>query len=253
MQSDEFKGKVVLVTGGSSGIGLASARAFLAHGADRVYVTGRNAARLDQAASELGPRAIPVVVVSADPAQLEQLAERLQRDEQWLDALFVNAGVAHHNALGDTLLSDYERIFRTNVQGVFFTVQALLPRLRDGGNIVLNASIASSKGMGNLSLYNASKAAVRSFARSWATDLKSRQIRVNAVSPGVTLTAIQRGGLGMNTEQIDQLAEYMKHATPAGRMADPKEIAAAVLYLASDAASYVNGVELAVDGGMAQV
>lgn len=253
MQNTTFENKTILVTGASSGIGLASAKAFLAQGAERVYLTGRDAAKLDKVASALGPRAVPVVADSSNLLQLTALAERLEKEGQQLDVLFVNAGVAHYNVMGLTTQGEYDTLFRTNVQGVFFTVQTLLPYLKDGGSIVLNASVASSKGMGNLSLYSATKAAVRSFARSWATDLKPRRIRVNAISPGVTLTAIQQGGLGLSDEQLAQMEGWMRDAAPSGRAAQPDEIAAGVLFLASDAASYVNGVELAVDGGLAQI
>ncbi|RTL01138.1 MAG: SDR family oxidoreductase, partial [Neisseriaceae bacterium] len=164
-----------------------------------------------------------------------------------------NAGVAHYNQTGSTSESEYLRIFDTNVKGLFFTVQTLLPLLKNGSSIVLNASVAANKGMDNMSLYSASKAAVRSFARTWASELRSQKIRVNTISPGVTLTNIQKNGLGLNDEQIAGFDGFLQQACPAGRMASPDEIAAAVLFLASPAASYVNGVELAVDGGFTQI
>ncbi len=249
----QFHDKTALVTGASSGIGFATAQALLAHGAARVYITGRDLARLTAAAAQLGPRAIAIQADSSQVQDIERVHHTLQQHDAQLDLLFVNAGVAHYNLLGSTSEADFGRIFDTNVKGVFFTVQGLLDRLRDGSSIVLNASVASSKGMAGLALYNASKAAVRSFARSWATDLASRAIRVNAISPGITLTAIQTNGLGLDDSQMAGLADYVKHAVPSGRMADAAEIAAVVAFLASDAASYINGVELAVDGGLAQV
>ncbi|WP_348946527.1 SDR family oxidoreductase [Chitinibacter sp. FCG-7] len=189
----------------------------------------------------------------ADLAQIEQLKTAILERGDRLDVIFANAGVAHNNSLGTTHEADFSRIFDSNVKGVFFTVQTLLPLLNDGGSIVLNASVASNKGMPNLSLYSASKAAVRSFARSWANDLKNQQIRVNAISPGVTRTPIMENGLKMSEEQIAQFAAYLVDAAPAGRMAHTDEIAAAVLFLASAAASYINGIELSVDGGFTQI
>ncbi|MBE9608389.1 SDR family oxidoreductase [Chitinilyticum piscinae] len=246
-------GKTALVTGASSGIGLATARALLTAGAARVYITGRDAARLAAAAAELGERAVALRTDSSLPGDLDALRGAIAAAGDRLDVLFVNAGVAHYNQLGATSEAEYARIFDTNVKGVFFTVQALLGVLGDGASIVLNASVASSKGMAGLALYNASKAAVRSFARTWANELKDRQIRVNAISPGVTLTGIQAGGLGLDEAQMAGLEGFVRETVPAGRIAAAAEIAQAVLFLASPAASYVNGSELAVDGGLAQI
>ncbi len=167
--------------------------------------------------------------------------------------LFANAGVATNNVFGQTSRAQFDALFDTNVKGMFFTVQAMLPLLNDAAAVVLNASVAGSKGMPDLSVYNASKAAVRSLARSLATDLKARRIRVNTISPGVTRTPILANGLGMGAEQIAGLEQFLHGAAPAGRMGEPEEIAMAVLFLASDAASYINGAELSVDGGLAQV
>ncbi|MDE2428389.1 MAG: SDR family oxidoreductase [Burkholderiales bacterium] len=248
-----FNQRTILVTGASSGIGLAAAEAFLKQGAQRVYLTGRDADKLAKVADQLGSRAIGIVADAADLDQIEHLKAEIEKNGDQLDVIFANAGVAHYNAFGNTSAAEYGRIFDTNVRGVFFTVQTLLPLLKDGASIVLNASIVTNKGMPGLSLYNASKAAVRSFARTLANDLKARKIRVNAVSPGVTRTPIMENGLNMSAENIDAFHTYLAEAAPAGRMASPDEIAATVLFLASDAASYVNGVELGVDGGLAQV
>jgi NAD(P)-dependent dehydrogenase (short-subunit alcohol dehydrogenase family) len=248
-----FEKQTALVTGASSGIGLATARALLAQGARRVYITGRDAGKLHSAAASLGERATAIEADSADIASLARLHAAIAQRGDRLDILFANAGVAINNAFGDTSPAAYNALFDINVKGVFFTVQTLLPLLNDGAAVVLNASIAGNLGMPNLSLYNASKAAVRSFARSWASDLKPRRIRVNAISPGVTRTPILHTGLAMNEAQVDGLAHYLADAAPAGRMADPEEIAAAVLFLASGAASYVNGAELVADGGFSQV
>lgn len=242
-----------MITGGSSGIGLASAHAFIAAGAKRVYVTGRSVSKLEQAREELGNKAVAIMADVASQADLIKLRDAVASNGDKLDVLFANAGIANYNQFGNTAEADYVNTFDSNVKGMFFTVQTLLPLLNDGASIVLNASIAASKGMANLSLYNASKAAVRSFARSWATDLKDRKIRVNAVSPGVTRTPIMENGLGMSEQDIANFSAYLLTAAPTGRMAQPAEIAAPVLFLASAAASYINGVELSVDGGLTQV
>lgn len=248
-----FDHKTALVTGASSGIGLSTAQALLAAGARRVYITGRDQTKLAAARAQLGDRAVAVVADSADIASLATLQNEITQRGDRLDILVANAGVAHNNAFGDTTPAAFDRVFDINVKGVFFTVQTLLPLVNDGGAIVLNASIAGNLGMPNLSVYSASKAAVRSFARSWASDLKPRRIRVNTVSPGVTRTPILETGLGMNAAHIEGLGQFLAEASPAGRMGDPAEIAAAVLFLASGAASYVNGIELVVDGGFSQV
>jgi NAD(P)-dependent dehydrogenase (short-subunit alcohol dehydrogenase family) len=248
-----FDDLTAVVTGGSSGIGLATAKALLAQGARRVYITGRDGDRLASAAHALGERAVAVQCEVAKVAELARLTAAVEANGERIDVLFANAGVAHNNTLGATTQADFDALFDTNVRGVFFTVQALLPLLVDGASVVLNASVAGLKGMPNLSVYSASKAAVRSFARTWASDLKPRGIRVNVISPGVTRTPILSGGLGMNEQAIAGTEAYLAAAAPSGRMADAGEIASAVLFLASPAASYVNGVELCVDGGLAQV
>jgi NAD(P)-dependent dehydrogenase (short-subunit alcohol dehydrogenase family) len=248
-----FSGQVVVVTGGSTGIGFSVARLFLEGGASAVYVTGRNSANLDAAVAKLGERVIGFVSDVAKLSDLEQLKARIEADGRKVDVLVANAGIAENNDLGATHEALYDRIFDINVKGVFYTVQTLLPVLKDGGSIVLTGSIVGNKGMEKLSAYNASKAAVRSFARSFANDLKAREIRVNTVSPGVTRTPIMENGLKMDDEKIAGFKAYLKDAAPIGRMADPDEIAEAVLFLASSKASYITGVELSVDGGLAQI
>lgn len=248
-----FSGQVVVVTGGSTGIGFSVARLFLEGGASAVYVTGRNSANLDAAVAKLGEGAIGFVSDVAKLSDLEQLKARIEADGRKVDVLVANAGIAENNDLGATHEALYDRIFDINVKGVFYTVQTLLPVLKDGGSIVLTGSIVGNKGMEKLSAYNASKAAVRSFARSFANDLKAREIRVNTVSPGVTRTPIMENGLKMDDEKIAGFKAYLKDPAPIGRMADPDEIAEAVLFLASSKASYITGVELSVDGGLAQI
>ncbi len=248
-----FQDKIALVTGGSSGIGYASAEALIAEGAARVYVTGRNEQTLRAAADRLGPKAVAVVADAANLADSTALADRIRADGVRLDVLFANAGIAETGSFAETDESLFDRIFDINVKGVFFQVQALLPLLVDGAAVVLNASVVSGKGMPNLSVYSASKAAVRSFARSWANDLKDRAIRVNAISPGATRTNIMDTGLKMTPDALAGFEAWVAASTPAGRMGRPEEIAAGVLFLADSRSSYVNGVELSVDGGLAQV
>ena len=248
-----FAQRTALVTGASSGIGLEIARALIDQGAQRVYLTGRDEDRLASAAHALGARAVALVADVTVADDLERLrADVAQRGDR-LDVLVANAGVAMHNVLGDTSRTGFDTIFDTNVRGVFFTVQTLLPLLNDGASIVLTSSVAGIKGMQHLSAYSASKAAVRSFARTWAVDLKERRIRVNCLSPGVTRTPILSKGLGLDEAAQQGVSAFLSAAAPSARMAEANEIARAALFLASDAASYVNGAELCVDGGLAQV
>ena len=251
--SNRFTNQVAVVTGGSTGIGYAIAHALLAEGARRVYITGRSERSLAQAAAGLGKGAVAVRSDVAKVTDLDQLRAVVEGHGDRVDMVFANAGIATNNVLGDTDENDYLRMFDVNVKGVFFTVQTLLPLLNDGGCVVLTSSIVNSKGMENLSLYSATKCAVRSFARSWANDLKGRKIRVNAISPGFTETPILKNGLRINDQQVANLKKYAADMVPAGYMAQPEEIAAAALYLASSDARYVNGIDLAVDGGYAQV
>ena len=248
-----FENRIALVTGAASGIGLATARALLAAGARRVYLVGRNADRLAGAAYALGERAVALQADVSVLGDLERLRDSIAERGDQLDLLFANAGVAMNNQFGATGEALFDATFDTNVRGVFFTVQTLLPVLKDGSSIVLNASVAGIKGMPNLSVYSASKAAVRSFARTWAVDLKPRAIRVNTISPGVTRTPILSTGLGMDAAAIAGTEAFLAVTAPSGRMAEAAEIAGAVLFLASSAASYVNGIELCVDGGLAQI
>ncbi|HEY0063424.1 MAG TPA: SDR family oxidoreductase [Telluria sp.] len=251
--SNKFTNQVAVVTGGSTGIGLAIAQALLVDGAKRVYITGRSAKSLDHALTTLGAGAVAVVSDVSSLSDLEKLKAEIEQRGDKLDAVFANAGIAEKNQFGETTEAELDKTFDINVKGVFFTVQTLLPLLKDGGAVVLTASIVANKGMENLSIYSASKAAVRSFARSWANDLKGRKIRVNTLSPGMTRTPIMENGLKMNAEQIAGLADFAKVAIPLGYVAQPEEIASAALFLASPAAKYINGVELTVDGGFSQI
>lgn len=251
--SGKFHNQVAVVTGGSTGIGFAIAQALVAEGAKRIYLTGRSAATLHAAVATLGEKAVAVVSDVARQADLDTLKALIEQQDEQLDVVFANAGICEKNPVGDTSEAAYYSMFDINVKGVFFTVQTLLPLLKDGAAIVLTASICSSNGMEGLSLYNASKAAVRSFARTWANELKGRKIRANVLSPGFTRTPLMDNGLKMDESEIQALADHVAQIVPLGYMAQPAEIATSALFLASSDARYVNGVELMVDGGLSQI
>lgn len=247
----KLAGKIALVTGGSSGIGLATARQFASEGA-HVFVTGRRQKELAAAVEEIGVNATGVQGDAANLADLDGLFARIKRETGRLDIVFANAGAAKYAAFGSITEEVYDLIFNINVKGLLFTVQKALPLMPDGAAIVLNASIVGSKGLPTNSVYSASKAAVRSFARTWTTDLKSRRIRVNAVSPG-SIDTPGLNGLLASSEIGQQRLKMLSAAVPLGRLGTAEEVARAVVFLASDDASYITGVELFVDGGFAQV
>jgi NAD(P)-dependent dehydrogenase (short-subunit alcohol dehydrogenase family) len=250
--SGRLDGKVALVTGGNSGIGLATAERFVAEGA-QVFITGRRQEELDAAVKKIGGKAVGVRGDVTNMADLDKLYEVIKAKAGRLDILFANAGRGDFLPLGKITEEHFDKAFGLNVKGLLFTVQKALPLMPNGASIVLNASIVSIKGMPAFSVYSATKAAVRSFARSWSVDLKERKIRVNVVSPGVVVTPAYKSELGMTQEQIDGFVAQMSSTTPAGRPGTPDEIAKAVVFLASDDSSYVNGAELFVDGGVAQI
>lgn len=244
-------GKVALVTGGSTGIGLATAKRLAEEGAT-VYVTGRRKPELEAAVQEIGRGAIGVQADSAQLADLDRLYARIREEHGHLDILFANAGVGEMGAFAEVTEEQYDRTFDINVKGVFFTVQKALPLLRDGSSVILNASIVSIKGFGNLSVYSATKAALRSFARTWVVDLKGRGIRINAVSPGPIATP---GLAGLAPAEIGKDAFFAHQAglVPLGRLGEADEIAKAVSFLAGADSSFITGTELFVDGGAAQI
>lgn len=247
----KLEGKVALVTGGTSGIGLATAKRFAKEGAF-VYVTGRRQAELDAAVAAIG-NATGVRVDSSKLEQLDQLYEQIQGERGQLDVLFANAGGGSMLPLGSITEEQYDDTFDRNVKGVLFTVQKALPLLAKGASVILTGSTAGSAGTPAFSVYSASKAAVRAFVRSWILDLKDRNVRVNTLSPGATRTPGLVGLAGPDTAQQQGLVDYLASQIPLGRLGEPDEIAAAAVFLASDDASFVNGVELFVDGGQQQI
>ena len=247
----KLDGKVALITGGSSGIGLATARQFVNEGA-YVFITARREAELTAAVQEIGRNVTGVRGDVSNLADLDRLFAQIKRDKGKLDIVFANAGVAKYAPLGKITEEFFDSIFAINVKGVLFTVQQALPLLPDGAAIILNASIVASKGFAANSVYSATKAAIRSFARTWTADLKDRRIRVNAVSPG----PIDTPGLSdllASSETGQQRSKMISSTVPLGRRGTPDEVAKAVVFLASDDSSYIKGTELFVDGGLAQV
>ena len=239
------------MTGGSSGIGLAAAKQFVDEGA-YVFITGRRDVELAAAVKEIGKNVAGVQGNVANLGDLDRLFVRIKSEKGKLDVVFANAGVAKYAPIGAITEDIFDSIFSVNVKGVLFTVQKALPLMPDGGSIILNASIVASKGLPTNSVYSATKAAVRSFARTWTTDLKARRIRVNAVSPG-TIDTPGLNGLLASSEVGAERRKLISNAVPLGRFGTPEEIAKAVVFLASDDASYITGTELFVDGGFAQV
>jgi NAD(P)-dependent dehydrogenase (short-subunit alcohol dehydrogenase family) len=247
----KFDNKVVVVTGGTSGIGFAAAQAFAAEGA-AVFITGRRQDRLDAAVKAIGGRVTGVQGDMAKLAGIDRLYDAVQQKHAQIDVVFANAGGGEMLPLGAITEEHYQRTFDNNVKGVLFTVQKALPLLRDGASVILTSSTTSISGTPAFSVYSATKAAVRNFARNWILDLKDRRIRVNAISPGITETEGLNDLFGGGA-QAQGTKDYLASLIPAGRVGQPAEIAKAVLFLASDDASFVNGVELFVDGGQAQI
>jgi NAD(P)-dependent dehydrogenase (short-subunit alcohol dehydrogenase family) len=235
----ELEGKIAVITGGTEGIGLATARLFVKEGA-YVFITGRRQKELDEAAKAIGSN------VSAVQGDIARLYETVYKEKGRIDIVFANAGVAEFVPIGSVTEEHFDKLFNINVRGTLFTVQKALPLLKDGGSIILNGSVASVKGTAAFGVYAASKAAIRSFVRTWTTDLKDRRIRSNVVSPGPINTPLA------NRQSADVIARIVS-TIPMGRMGEPKEVAKVALFLASDDSSFVTGIELFVDGGRGQI
>ena len=248
---NKLEGKIAVITGGNSGIGLATAKRFVSEGAN-VFIFGRRQNEIDAGVSEIGKNVIGIQGDVSNLADLDRLFDVVKDQKGHLDILFANAGIAQFAPLGEISEEHFDKIFRINVKGLLFTVQKALPILEDGGSIILNASIGASKGVGGSSVYSATKAAVRSFARTWTVDLKDRKIRVNAISPGPIDTPIF-SSITQNEEQSELFKKNIINAVPMKRMGNPDEVAKVVSFLASDESSYVTGIELFVDGGLAQI
>jgi NAD(P)-dependent dehydrogenase (short-subunit alcohol dehydrogenase family) len=243
-ETKKLKGKMAVITGGTTGIGLATAKLFVKEGA-HVFITGRRPKELDEAVRAIGNN---VTGVQGDVAKLTDLDRLYQavKAKGKLDIVFANAGVAEFSPMGSVTEQHFDRLFNINVKGTVFTVQKALPLLKDGGSIILNGSVASVKGTPAFGVYGATKAALRSFVRTWTSDLKDRHIRSNVISPGPTDTPAVDG------QPEDAIARIVS-TIPMGRMGEPNEIAKAALFLASDDSSFVTGIELFVDGGRGQI
>lgn len=248
---NKLAGKVAVITGGNSGMGLATAKLFVEEGA-QVVITGRRQKDLDDAVAGIGRNVEGVQGDVSKMEDLDRLHDHLKEKYGRVDVIFANAGLGEFNPLGSVTEREFDFTFAVNVKGTFFTVQKLLPLVPDGGSIILNTSVAGSKGVEAFTVYSATKAALRSFARTWTADLKARKIRVNALAPGPIDTPIF-GKTGMTDEQIDQFKAGIVGQVPLGRIGHVDEIAKPALFLASDDSSYITGIELTVDGGMSQV
>lgn len=252
MKTDTLKGKVALVTGGNSGIGFGAAKCLIEAGAF-VYITGRKKLQLENALLQLGGNACALQADVTIKTEMEQVASIIKSEKGSLEIVFANAGGGKPLPLEETTEDFFDKTFAVNVKGVLFTVQTMLPILKEGSSIILNASITADMGLPGFGIYAATKAAVRSLARSWTTDLKNRKIRVNAVSPGVVPTEGYMTDQGMTEQQVKEYTDRVSHEIPVGRVGTSEEIGNAVVFLASDAASFITGVELTVDGGQTMV
>ena len=241
----KLEGKIAVVTGGTEGIGLATAKLFVKEGA-YVFITGRRQKELDEAVKEIGANVFGVQGDIAQLSDLDRLYETVTKVKRRIDIVFANAGIGEFAPFGVVTEEHFDRLFNINVRGTLFTVQKALPLLNDGGSIILTGSVASVKGTPAFGVYAASKAALRSFVRTWTTDLKDRRIRSNVVSPGPIHTPLA------GRQSADVIARIVS-TVPMGRMGEPEEVAKAALFLASDDSSFVTGIELFVDGGRAQI
>lgn len=248
---NKLKEKIAVITGGSSGIGLATAKLFVDEGA-YVFITGRQKEKLDEAVKLIGKNVTGIPGDVSNLSDLERLYSIIKNDKGCIDILFANAGIGEFSSLDEVKEEHFDKIFNINVKGLFFSVQKAVHLMNAGGSIILNASIVAAKGFENFSVYSASKAAVRSFARCWTAELNKHQIRVNAISPALVPLPSYRSSGEVNPH-MQQFLENLIKDIPLGRTGKVEDIAKAVLFLASDDSSYITGIELAVDGGVAQI
>ena len=247
---NKLEGKIAVITGATSGIGLATAKRFVSEGA-YVFITGLYQKEIDEAISDIGKNVSGIQSDVSNLVDLDKMYDIVKDQKGHIDILFANAGIIEFAPLGEISEKHFDKIFDIDVKGLLFTVQKALPIFQDGGSIILMASVGSSKGSAELSVYHAAKAAVRSFARSWSLNLNQRNIRVNAISPGPIDTPFVNRVL--NDQQTEKFLKNSVNSTSIGRMGSPDEVAKAVSFLASDDSSYITGIELFVDGGMGQI
>ncbi|CAF1266503.1 unnamed protein product [Rotaria sp. Silwood1] len=249
----KLDGKVALITGGSEGIGFVTAQRFIAENAEHVFITGRRQTALDEAVKKIAAKNVTAIQGdTSNMTDLDKLFSIIQKEKGRLDIIFANVGTCSFAKLGTISEEYFDNVINVNVKGVLFTIQKALPLLVDGASIILNGSNSSNKGDPDLSVYCASKAAIRSFARCWSVDLKERKIRVNTLSPGAIDTPLLRS-MGKDEEESQRLIAEWAAATPMNRIGTPDEIAKVAVFLASDDSSYVTGIELFVDGGLSQI
>ncbi|CAN7671266.1 SDR family oxidoreductase [Phyllobacterium sp. LjRoot231] len=241
----KLQGKVAVITGGSAGIGLGTAKHFVDEGA-QVFITGRRQSELDKAVTEIGGNVTAIQADASSLADIDRVYSIVKQRAGRIDVLFANAGIYELGTFGEITEEHFDKTFNTNVRGLLFTVQKALPLLSKGSSVILTGSIASIKGFPSFSIYDATKAAIRSFARGWILDLKGRDIRINVLSPGHTETP------GLSVLADEAVRDAMKANVPLGRMGTPDDLAKAAVFLASDDSSYITGIELFVDGGVAQ-
>lgn len=247
-----LSGKIALITGGGTGIGLDIAKKYVEEGA-YVYITGRRENKLQEAVSTIGKNIDYVVADVTKKEGMEKVAEKIKNEKGKLDILIANAGVGNYIAIEDVTLEEFNRVMYTNVLGTYYCAQVCLPLMKEGSTIILNTSVTASLGLPNFSLYIAAKSAMKSFIHTWTNELRDRKIRVNALAPGIIPTDAAGKELGRDPQKEKELQEYRATLIPANRVGNVKDISNAAIFLGSDESSYVNGIELLVDGGLAAI
>ena len=247
-----LSGKIALITGGGTGIGLDIAKKYVEEGA-YVYITGRRENKLQEAVSTIGKNIDYVVADVTKKEDMEKVAEKIKNEKGNLDILIANAGVGNYIAIEDVTLEEFNRVMYTNVLGTYYCAQVCLPLMKEGSTIILNTSVTASLGLPNFSLYIAAKSAMKSFIHTWTNELRDRKIRVNALAPGIIPTDAAGKELGRDPQKEKELQEYRATLIPANRVGNVKDISNAAIFLGSDESSYVNGIELLVDGGLAAI